>query len=95
MRQPSFVRGKMERSHISNAMQKQKRRVKGQFSNNRQERHKPGRRGSIGYYTAHAIHFNPGDLETYRRVNDQVRGQDAVILEAQKPEELPLDLQRS
>ncbi|WP_245855592.1 aromatic ring-hydroxylating oxygenase subunit alpha [Paenibacillus rigui] len=44
-------------------------------------------------YTIHAINFDPGDLTAYRRVNDEVMAQDALILENQKPEELPLDLQ--
>ncbi|MFD0676960.1 MULTISPECIES: Rieske 2Fe-2S domain-containing protein [unclassified Paenibacillus] len=44
-------------------------------------------------YTVHAINFNPGDIEVYIRTNDEIMNQDIIILENQKPEELPLDLQ--
>ncbi|TDG00991.1 aromatic ring-hydroxylating dioxygenase subunit alpha [Paenibacillus piri] len=44
-------------------------------------------------YTVHAINFDPGEISEYMAVNDAVMMQDMVILENQKPEELPLDLQ--
>ncbi|MDF2960478.1 MAG: Rieske protein [Paenibacillus sp.] len=44
-------------------------------------------------YTVHAINFDPGDMKQYIELNDAVMNQDMIILENQKPEELPLDLQ--
>ncbi|RTE09141.1 aromatic ring-hydroxylating oxygenase subunit alpha [Paenibacillus whitsoniae] len=44
-------------------------------------------------YTVHAINFDPGKLADYIAMNDAVMMQDVQILENQKPEELPLDLQ--
>jgi phenylpropionate dioxygenase-like ring-hydroxylating dioxygenase large terminal subunit len=44
-------------------------------------------------YTVHFINFDPGDIHQYVETNDAVMNQDRIILENQKPEELPLDLQ--